>query len=334
MAVDGQSIDVDTRKAIALVAYLALHPGTQTRDSLATLLWPDLNQQRARAALRRTLSTLNQSALAPWLDVSRSAIGLRDVPSRHLDVTDFRDLIDSCNGHGHGTTDACPNCIPPLTKAVTLVRNDFLAGFTLRDSVNFDDWQFFTAEALRHDYVRALDRLVSALIMEGRFDAAIGHVRSRLQVDPLHEAAHRQLMSLFVWSDQRNAALRQYRECVRILDEELGVPPLDETTELYETIYNNEVLARPQAALRHAIDVVPSNLAIGVEPPISAEFRRTSTRHGRCYGCIGERRQWALVFVTGEAGIGKTALLARFLDAAAKQGHPILSAQCFKKSLI
>ncbi|MDX1621895.1 MAG: hypothetical protein R3320_12935, partial [Nitriliruptorales bacterium] len=58
MTIDGRPLDVDTRKAIAVLATLVLN-GRQSRESLAVLLWPDSPQDRARAALRRTLSVLN-----------------------------------------------------------------------------------------------------------------------------------------------------------------------------------------------------------------------------------------------------------------------------------
>ena len=58
---DGTLINVDTRKAIALLAYLAVTHQRQSRDALTALLWPDYDQTNARSALRRTLSALNKA---------------------------------------------------------------------------------------------------------------------------------------------------------------------------------------------------------------------------------------------------------------------------------
>jgi hypothetical protein len=69
----GKPIVVDTRKAIGLLAYLALAPGPQRRSSLAALLWPDSDQAHARTALRRTLAALNKAIGREWLEVDRSA---------------------------------------------------------------------------------------------------------------------------------------------------------------------------------------------------------------------------------------------------------------------
>ena len=46
---EGRPLAVDTRKATALLAYLAVEGGTHNRDSLASLLWPDYAPDRARA---------------------------------------------------------------------------------------------------------------------------------------------------------------------------------------------------------------------------------------------------------------------------------------------
>ena len=127
-----------------------------------------------------------------------------------------------------------------------LHRGDFLAGFTLRDSPEFDEWQFFQAETLRQELASALERLVhghSADGEDGRMPG-IPYARRWLALDPLHEPAHRHLMQLYAGTGQYAAALRQYAECVRILDEELGVPPDEETIRLYEAIKASASVSR------------------------------------------------------------------------------------------
>lgn len=111
-----------------------------------------------------------------------------------------------------------------------------MAGFTLRDSPNFDEWQHFQTESLRRELAEALARLVRGQGMQTDFQAAIPYARRWVALDPLHEPAHRQLMELYARAGQRAAALHQYQECVRLLQEELGVPPAVETTALAERI--------------------------------------------------------------------------------------------------
>src|SRR5579863_9279283 len=85
----GVPINVDTRKAIALIAYLAVTRQQHSRDSLAALLWSENDQPHARAALRRTLSTLNTALAGRWLDIERETIGLNFHDDLQIDVQVF-----------------------------------------------------------------------------------------------------------------------------------------------------------------------------------------------------------------------------------------------------
>ena len=71
------------------------------------------------------------------------------------------------------------------------------------------------------------------------------HAQRWLSLDPLHEPAHRQLMRLYARTGQRSAALKQYLTCTRLLDEELGVEPLAETTALYQDIRDHPSASQP-----------------------------------------------------------------------------------------
>ena len=85
-------------------------------------------------------------------------------------------------------------------------------------------------------WTAALQRLVRWHSAQREFEPALGYARRRLALDPLDEQAHRHLMRLYAWSGRRSAALRQYEECVAILEDQLGVPPQEATTELYQAI--------------------------------------------------------------------------------------------------
>ena len=210
--------------------------GRHTRDHLAGLLWPEYEQTNARASLRRTLSVLHQALAESELDIDRESLGLRSDTSLHVDVHEFQRHLASCQSHGHAAGQLCADCLEPLTAAVALYRGDFLAGFALRDSPPFDDWQYLQQESLRRDMISALERLAEGYSLEHEFETAIKYTRRWLELDRLHETAHRQLMLLYTWTGNRSAALHQYRICVRTLEEELGVAPLEATTGLYEAI--------------------------------------------------------------------------------------------------
>src|SRR5437762_6611816 len=104
---DGVLVNVDTRKAIALFAYLAITQQHHSRDTLATLLWPEYDQPHARATLRRTLSALNKALAGSWLEIGREAVGLNQNANFWLDVEHFSNLLAQCRTHGHSSSEVC-----------------------------------------------------------------------------------------------------------------------------------------------------------------------------------------------------------------------------------
>jgi DNA-binding SARP family transcriptional activator/Tfp pilus assembly protein PilF len=301
--VDGEPLRVDTRKAVALLAYLAVTGGPQARELLVDLLWPDTDPDRGRAALRRTLSALRSALGGRWVAVTRAAVALDTDPDA-VDVTRFRDLTASA---GEG-----PSAVEPLTAAVTLHRDDLLAGFGLRDSVRFDDWQRDAGGMLRAELERALDRLVAALEASGRPDDAVPHARRRLALDPLHEPAHRTLIRLYAASGRRSEALSQYRECVRVLDRELGVRPLAETTEIYNAVNEGRPLAAPEPA---ATPAPPEAAQAAPLVGRAAEWKAVVAEHAAC------ATDGRIVVIEGEAGVGKTRLGEELAAAVRDGGH-------------
>lgn len=221
---DGRPLRVDTRKAIALLVYLAVTEQPHTREALAELLWPGRDAGRARGALRRTLSVLRKGLGGRWLVADAYGVRL-DRDGVAVDLARFRALL------GAGRVRA----------AVALHRGHFLEGFGLRDAPAFDEWQAYQAEEARRECARALERLVSDAARDGDQATAIADARRWLALDPLHEPAHRALMRLQALSGDRRAALRQYRECLQLLDRDLGVSPLPETTRLNDAIRRGEI---------------------------------------------------------------------------------------------
>ncbi|MEZ4619848.1 MAG: BTAD domain-containing putative transcriptional regulator [Caldilineaceae bacterium] len=298
------ALNIARRKVQALLYYLAVNRELQQRATLATLLWPESDQQSAAGSLRRHLSELNRLLGPGWLDTEQDAVRLARRTDLWVDVAEFQRLLATCREHGHLVDAVCERCIAPLTAAADLYRDDLLAGFSLPDTPDFDDWQLFQREELRFALATALDRLVEAHQRQETIGEAIPIARRRLSLDPLHEPAHRQLMQLYAASGQETAALRQYERCVQILQTELDAPPAPETTALYEQIR----LGRFVAA--HA--TVPAKR----EPPQTTRHNLTAPTTpliGRTTECkeliklIADPTQ-RLITILGPGGIGKTRL--------------------------
>ena len=104
---DGETVDLDTRKASALMAYLAVTRQRHSRDTLAALLWPEYDQAHARATLRRTLSTLNKALAGTWLEIDREHVSLNFDAGIWVDVHEFKRHLAACRSHNHPAAETC-----------------------------------------------------------------------------------------------------------------------------------------------------------------------------------------------------------------------------------
>jgi TolB-like protein len=119
---------------------------------------------------------------------------------------------------------------------VELYHSDFLSGFLLDSNSTFSEWQYFQAEGLRKRIIAILDRLVDGHVATGELGVAITYARRRLGIDPVDESAHRRLMRLYAATGQYTLAVRQYRDCCRRLEREIGVKPDEKTDQLYRDV--------------------------------------------------------------------------------------------------
>ncbi len=313
VALDGVPLTFDTRKAVALLAYLAVTGRPHRRETLAALLWPESDQSRARAALRRTLSVAG--AVGPALLLDRGAVALHQTPV-WTDVAEFERLADS--------TEAAD-----LIAAVALARDPFLQGFSLRDSPEFDAWQEATADLLTNRLTGALSKLTGLDTAAGHLTDALVTARRWVAHDPLSEAAHREVMRLLTWTGERPAALRQFRACVGVLDRELGVAPLPDTEALYDAIRANrldppattpapvgpEAAAGPEVVATSSAEASGSVQLVGREHQLDRLMTlwRKADPGGRT------------VAVVGGPGHGRTALAAELARAVRVAGGAVVS---------
>jgi DNA-binding SARP family transcriptional activator len=312
------TLEISRRKAVGLVAYLALASQPQSRDTLATLFWPDLDQERGRAALRSTLYSLTSLPPAEWVVVDRNSLELNR-EKVWIDASEFLSLLTQRRLHPHEPEKLCDACIDLLTQAAALYQDGFLAGFTLSDSVEYDDWQVFQREGLSREFSGVLRRLARHFGEDGRssYDVALNYARRWLALDSLHEPAHRLLMQLYAISGQRTEALRQYQECVAILDAELATPPEEETVQLYEAIRGNVVQVVHNSGSAPATGILPSlpTLLVGREDALRDLKSRLGSNES------GSIRP--ITVIQGLPGVGKSTLVSALAhDSEAAHAFP------------
>ncbi len=347
---NGRPLTITRRKGLALLAYLAITRQPQSRESLAALLWPEQDQSSALSNLRRDLSRLRRDLQEDILLVDRNTLALKTNAALQVDVLEFEQLIAAAR------EDAAPQ--HRLDPAIALYIEEFLAGFHLPDAAAFEEWRFFQAEGLRRSLAEALDQLVRLLQAQGEYEAAIDHARRRLALDNLHEPSHRTLMTLYALAGQPAAALRQYQDCARLLEAELGVTPEAETTALYEAIRTRrfeqgsggaeeqrsggagERRSRGKRLVGDYSATLekerPESSALAPQPPSpSAPLLPLVGREAELRQLLAAIQQLgngrgAVVLIEGEPGIGKSRLIEEAMQAAAQQGLTTMLAKCYE----
>lgn len=294
---DGKPIEISTRKAIALLAFLVLTPNRTSREALAALLWSEYDHAHARGALRNTLYELNKVLHRASLDLTREDVAFVGHPDVTIDVLEFHRHIRACGLHGHPAEVICRACLEELARAAALYCGDLLAGFYVGASPEFEEWQRLEAETLRREAARVLAQLARGHRERGNFALALEYARRWGALDAYAEDAARRVMELYALAGQRAAALQSYQELVERLERELGAAPQTETTALYQAIRTNQFLsAPPQPGLGNLAAHLPATPFIGREPELA-----------RLADWL-EQADERLLTIVGPGGMGKTRL--------------------------
>lgn len=331
----------ESNKVRALLAYLAVEADRlHRREALAELLWPGRCGRNALANLRYALYDLRKSigdheADPPFLLITRRTLQFNTDSDYTLDVESFGGLIGEHSlsaVDGAASRRVCPErsrwvsgaVIPDLQSAVSLYRGPFLEGFSLGDCPAFEEWALFKREYLNRKMVSALQRLAVYAEQAGRYEQARHYLRRELELEPWQEEAHRRLMRLLALGDQRSAALAQYETCRRLLAKELDVELAQETTALYERIRDGKLGDKETG--KHGGAELPILISTSPPPhlpPFVGRERELSQLEGFLEATLAG--QGRVVFVTGDVGSGKTALINEFIQRAMERRSDVVA---------
>ena len=279
-------------KAQALLCYLATENKVHSRDTLAGLLWADMPEADARTNLRQVLTNLRK-LVGGHLTITRQTVTFNRDDAYWVDVEKFNAAIDRTSDEADPET---------MQAVADLYQGDFLAGFFIRDAPLFEEWVLAQRASLREAALHMLRRLTDLYARRVDYEPGIAAVRRVLDLEPWHEAGHRQLMLLLARSGRFGAAVAQYKLCHQILTEELGVEPSAETTALFDRVRT------AQHSVRHNL------------PVQTTRFVGRETELARIYEYMTDP-SCRLVTLSGLGGIGKTRLA---LQAGAEQTNYFL----------
>jgi DNA-binding SARP family transcriptional activator len=345
--VDGTAVEPPaSRRARALLGWLALDPRMHSRSRLAAQFWPDVLDESARTSLRSALSALRR-ALGPeserYLTATRDEVGLADGSLVWTDVAEFKRCVKENR----------------LQDALALGRGELLSGLE-------DDWVYEHRDEHRDRVAGVLARLAAGAEQDGDLRSAIDYTRRQAALDPLAEQPQRDLMRRLAAAGDRSAAIRAYERLSRRLREELRLAPAQETRELAAGLRAGGETARPVVGAWEPAAAAVTPLFTGLvgsrepqsEPgddeteqlwperrialPPSFVGEEHATLVGRDAQLERLRRLWQdaragrrqIVVLVGEPGIGKTRLAAEFCRGAYVHGALVLLGRCYEDSLV
>jgi DNA-binding SARP family transcriptional activator/predicted ATPase len=296
----GQSLitSVNTNRMRSLLAFLVLHSeSTQSREQLASLLWPESTDAQARTNLRQLLHNLRRALPIECSLLVSDNHTVRWLPdsSCTIDVVEFE-----------AAARAARKCDPaaerePLEQAARLYQDDLLPDL-------YDEWLRPKREQLRLQFAQVLSRLAALSEKEGDFPAGIRHAARLLALDQLREGYYQILMRLHMRNHDRSSAIRVYHQCLRNLQRELGVSPSKETQDLFKQALKSE--EEPSRAAEP-----PPFSAAKLEPMVGRKAE------WECLVACWQRvMQGAPHFavVMGEPGVGKSRFAEELYEACSR----------------
>ncbi len=316
---EGQPVEIPSRPAQSLLAYLMLNAGTaHRREMVAGLLWPDSDEENARNNLRHTLWRLRKSIGGHYFLSDKLTVSFDASQPHYLDAAALEGVPpeDSLDG---------------LTENVSVYGGELLPGF-------YEDWVLLERERLQALYEQKMKRLLDRMVQEGRWAAVLEWAERWIARGRIPEPAYQALMRAHHALGDAAGLAAAYRRCRAVLRDDLGVDPSPQTVRLFEQLSRQETA---EEALQPPLEAPPArSLPVETAGPAPA-FLRPDAAQGPGQIFVGREDELAqlgrflaqavegsgqIALVVGESGRGKTALMEEFARRAQDMSSELIVA--------
>ncbi len=291
---DGSQEYALPRKTLNVLAYLVLNRmRPPSRDTVAFTLFPEDDEETARNALRRNLFALIHALPdgRRFIAADGERLAWNESAPAHVDVIAFEEAL-----RHERDADAIAEYAGQLLPTI------------------YDEWATADRERLRDAYHAALSRTIAAQRSRREYDAATATAHRLLDDDPWREDIVRQLMAIRHEAGDRAGSLSAFERFAKLLRAELQTEPMNETLALRDAVLRGARLAtsEPRRADSAAAVALPF---VGRE--------RALTRAQELWQSAADGRALVL-FVVGEAGVGKSRFATELVRLAEREGGFIL----------
>lgn len=285
-------------KTSALLYYLAYQSAWVSRDDVLYLIWPDIEEKKARNNLRYMLSANRKLPHLRTLESENNRL-------RWLvqsDVHDFRAAVSEKH----------------WSEVVRLYQGVLLQGVVADRIPEFASWLALERASLHKTYCDAVFKCTAELEAQGRYLQGAELLKTLHETDPFNEEVFRRYLELLALSGQRREAEKAYHLFEQSLKAEFGGEPENATLQLVThlrqgKIFSNEhIQIRPYDAANPSLKK-QSNLPINTTTFIgrTRELKEVieSLNHASC----------RLLTIVAAGGMGKTRLALEAGKELAKQ---------------
>jgi len=279
------------RKTAAVLAYLTL-AGPTSRQRLAGLLWPDVDERRARNSLAQLLHRL-RSAVHAGVVTGSAVVELGEGVTS--DVGEMK--LAAFDAGAPRRADAA---------------GDLLQNFEYDDCPEFAEWLDSEREAVRQQSARALVQRAGELEAAGRLGEALDVARRLKALDPLAETPYRLAMRLHARAGDRAAALAAFADCRATLQRELGVEPSPELSAFADEVARGELPPARRTQDRPFPSPSGGQPSAALPAPSGREEPRLVGREEELARLRAAWEAGLPVYVSGPAGVGKSRLAYEF----------------------
>lgn len=291
---DDKPIFFSFSKINALLYYLAVNH-VISRDEIAGLLWPNKSEQSARKNLRNTIYQANKALDAEYIvSPNKSILQLNELLIVQSDVAQFME--------------------DPLNN-LDEYQEEFLKGFFLKDSENFDLWATKMSNFYEQKFIQACYQKVTSDINDGNFADVEKNIRRLISLDEYDERNYQLLMKFYQDQNSNGKVIEAYYELSNILNEELGVQPSEQTRTIYEktlAIVNNSKSRKKKQNEFH----------------FYGRTKEIETLEANFEGFL-RNQNFQSVVIKGEQGVGKTVLCKLLLNNLQNK-ISVISSSCFQ----
>lgn len=303
--IDGRTIEIPSRKGQALLAFLALNPGIQhRREKVAGMLWPDSEETKARDKLRYTLWQLRQAMGDQYFKSDKISVAFDSGSEVWLDIN----VLEEKNPERLTTGE--------LRRVVSVYEGELLPGF-------YEDWVLLERERLKASFEHKMQVFVQRLLAEKRWNDILEWGEKWISMGQTPEPAYRVLMIAQAQLGDMAGGASTYKRCELALEEQLSVEPSEETKKIYVMILKGE---RPATPAFESGEAIPTSQLVSYHlPPFLEKIEELPEIQRGIFVAREDELVWLLekldrtidghgqvIFITGDAGQGKTALIHEF----------------------